>query len=74
MIVTGTHNPYLVAFSILVAVFASYTALDLGGHVAATRGLARHVAGGGRDHNGRRNMVNALRCHARLRHAHTDIL
>ena len=43
MIVTGTHNPYLVAFSILVAVFASYTALDLGGHVAATRGLARHM-------------------------------
>jgi len=43
MIVTGTHNPYLVAFSILVALFASYTALDLGGHVAATRGLARHM-------------------------------
>ena len=43
MIVTGTHNPYLVAFSILVAVFASYTALDLGGHVAATRGRARHM-------------------------------
>ncbi|MER9565136.1 MHYT domain-containing protein [Mesorhizobium sp. M0571] len=43
MIVTGTHNPYLVAFSILVAVFASYTALDLGGHVVATRGLARHL-------------------------------
>jgi NO-binding membrane sensor protein with MHYT domain len=43
MIVTGTHNPYLVAFSILVALFASYTALDLGGHVATTRGLARHL-------------------------------
>src|SRR5882724_11598822 len=43
MTVIGTHNPYLVAFSILVAVFASYTALDLGGHVAVTRGLARHL-------------------------------
>src|SRR6266702_6354851 len=43
MIVTGTHNPYLVALSILVAAFASYTALDLGGHVAAARGLARRV-------------------------------
>jgi NO-binding membrane sensor protein with MHYT domain len=43
MVVTGTHNPYLVAFSVLVAIFASYTALDLGGHVATTRGLARHV-------------------------------
>jgi hypothetical protein len=29
MVVTGTHEPYLVALSILVACFASYTALDL---------------------------------------------
>jgi len=43
MIVTGTHHPYLVALSILVACFASYTALDLGGQVAAARGLARRV-------------------------------
>src|SRR3979411_2120647 len=41
MVVTGTYNPYLVALSILVATFASYTALDLGGHVGAARGLAR---------------------------------
>ena len=41
MVVTGTYDPYLVALSILVACFASYTALDLGGRVAATRGLAR---------------------------------
>jgi len=25
MVVTGTHDPYLVALSILVAAFASYT-------------------------------------------------
>jgi NO-binding membrane sensor protein with MHYT domain len=43
MVVTGTHDLYLVALSILVASFASYTALDLGGHVAAARGLARRV-------------------------------
>jgi len=43
MVVTGTHDPYLVALSILVASFASYTALDLGGHVPAARGLARRV-------------------------------
>src|SRR5262244_1552211 len=43
MIVTGTHDPYLVALSILVACFASYTALDLGGRVGAARGYARHV-------------------------------
>src|SRR5467141_4490848 len=43
MVVTGTHDPYLVALSILVAAFASYTALDLGGHVAAARGLTRRV-------------------------------
>jgi NO-binding membrane sensor protein with MHYT domain len=43
MVVTGTHDPYLVALSILVASFASYTALDLGGHVAVARGPARRV-------------------------------
>jgi NO-binding membrane sensor protein with MHYT domain/nitrogen-specific signal transduction histidine kinase len=40
MVVTGTYNPHLVALSILVAAFASYTALDLGGRVAANRGVA----------------------------------
>jgi NO-binding membrane sensor protein with MHYT domain len=43
MVLMGTHDPYLVALSILVACFASYTALDLGGHVAAARGLARCI-------------------------------
>src|ERR1700688_3663396 len=43
MVVTGTYNPYLVALSILVAAFASYTALDLGGRVATTRGVAPRV-------------------------------
>src|SRR5712671_2230837 len=43
MVVTGTHDPYLVALSILVASFASYTALDLSGHVGAVRGFARRV-------------------------------
>jgi NO-binding membrane sensor protein with MHYT domain len=41
MFVTGTYNPYLVALSILVACLASYTALDLSGHVAPARGFAR---------------------------------
>src|ERR1700694_1870217 len=43
MVVTGTTNPYAFALSILVAPFASYTALDLGGRVAAARGVARRV-------------------------------
>jgi NO-binding membrane sensor protein with MHYT domain len=43
MVVTGTHDPYLVALSILVACLASYTALDLSGHVGPARGFARHV-------------------------------
>jgi NO-binding membrane sensor protein with MHYT domain len=43
MVVTGTFDPYLVALSLLVASFASYTALDLGGHVGAARGLARRI-------------------------------
>src|SRR6202171_1148260 len=43
MVVTGTYNPYLVALSILVACFASYTALDLSGHLVPTRGFARRA-------------------------------
>ena len=43
MVVTGTHDPYLVALSILVASIASYTALDLSGHVGLTRGFARRA-------------------------------
>src|SRR6476619_2894412 len=43
MVITGTYDPYLVALSILVACFASYTALDLGGRVEAARGPARRV-------------------------------
>jgi NO-binding membrane sensor protein with MHYT domain len=43
MVVTGTYDPHLVALSILVAAFASFTALDLGAHVGATRGVARRV-------------------------------
>jgi NO-binding membrane sensor protein with MHYT domain len=43
MVVTGTHEPYLVALSILVACFASYTALDLSGHVGTARGFARRA-------------------------------
>src|SRR6202040_3729927 len=43
MVVTGTHDPFLVALSILVASFASYTALDLSGHLGSARGFARRV-------------------------------
>jgi NO-binding membrane sensor protein with MHYT domain len=43
MAVTGTHEPYLVALSILVACFASYTALDLSGNVGTARGFARRA-------------------------------
>src|SRR6266851_9938409 len=43
MVVTGTYDPFLVALSILVACLASYTALDLSGHVGPARGFARRV-------------------------------
>src|ERR1700736_5347286 len=43
MVVTGTYDPYLVALSILIACFASYTALDLSAHVEHARGFARRV-------------------------------
>src|SRR5271156_5649715 len=75
MVVTGTYNPHLVALSILVAAFASYTALDLGGRVAATGGVApRMWLVAGRDCNGWRNMVDALHRNARLQYADTDVL
>lgn len=43
MLVAGTHDPYLVALSILVASFAAYTALDLAARAGAARGLARRL-------------------------------
>jgi NO-binding membrane sensor protein with MHYT domain len=43
MVLTGTYDPFLVALSILVAIFASYTALDLSGHVGPAHGFARRV-------------------------------
>ena len=74
MVVTGTYDPYLVALSILVACFASYTALDLGGRVEAARGLARHIWLVAAAVTMGRHMVDALRRHARLHHADTDVL
>src|SRR5882724_7912139 len=43
MVITGTHDSYLVVLSILVASFASYTALDLAARVRASRGPARRL-------------------------------
>jgi PAS domain S-box-containing protein len=43
MIITGTHDFSLVVLSILVACFASYTALDLAGRVRAATGLSRYA-------------------------------
>src|SRR5258707_14549602 len=43
MVVTGTYDAKLVALSILVACLASYTALDLSGHVGPARGFARRM-------------------------------
>ncbi len=40
---SGTYDLRLVALSYLVAVFASYTALDLAGRVTSSRGRARTV-------------------------------
>jgi PAS domain S-box-containing protein len=43
MAITGTHDPAIVVLSVLVASFASYTALDLGGRLEAAKGLAPRV-------------------------------
>jgi NO-binding membrane sensor protein with MHYT domain len=39
----GAHDRMLVAMSVLIAMFASYTALDLGSRVRAAKGAARRV-------------------------------
>jgi diguanylate cyclase (GGDEF)-like protein len=45
---SGTYNPWLVIASLLVAMFASYTALDMASRVSATRGsVARWWLTGG---------------------------
>jgi two-component system, sensor histidine kinase and response regulator len=45
---TGSYDPFLVALSVVIAVLASYTALDLAARVASTQGAARRLwlAGG----------------------------
>jgi NO-binding membrane sensor protein with MHYT domain len=43
MVVTATYDPYLVALSILVAGFASYAALDLGGRAAPAQGPTHRI-------------------------------
>lgn len=42
MVIAGTHDTTLVILSILVAIVASYTALDLAGRVRVTAGTARY--------------------------------
>jgi NO-binding membrane sensor protein with MHYT domain len=39
----GSYNPRLVALSVVIAVFASYAALDLAGRVTAARGRVRLI-------------------------------
>ncbi len=43
MIVNGVHDSTLVILSIVLAIFASFTALDLAGRVRVTRGAARYA-------------------------------
>src|SRR6202007_804994 len=43
MNLTGSYNHALVALSVLIAMFASYAALDLAGRVTAARGWTRTV-------------------------------
>lgn len=40
---TATYNPYLVIVSALVALLASYTALDVAGRVAAAPAIDRKM-------------------------------
>jgi NO-binding membrane sensor protein with MHYT domain len=40
---TGVYDPTLVALSVLIAVFASYTALDLATRIRASLGWSRFI-------------------------------
>ena len=67
MIMSGYYDPILVALSIAVAIFASFTALSLAGRLLAADNRARlWWSLGGVLSIGRRNLVNALRRHACL--------
>src|SRR3984885_8345024 len=46
-ILVGNYNYYLVVLSVLISLFAAYTALDLAGRVTAARGVARPAWLGG---------------------------
>jgi NO-binding membrane sensor protein with MHYT domain len=39
----GSYSQRLVALSVVIAIFASYAALDLAGRVTAARGLVRAI-------------------------------
>lgn len=41
MSITGTYDPFLVTLSIVIAIFASYMALDLAARIVASHGKAR---------------------------------
>src|ERR671916_518759 len=43
MAASGSHDPVLVALSILIATVASYTALDLAGRIQAAQAWAKHA-------------------------------
>ena len=69
----ATYNYWLVFVSLLVAILASYTALDLATRITASRGrAARSLARRRRVLDGRRHLVDALRRHARVPPAHPD--
>ena len=48
MLLTGSYDPLIVTLSIVIAIAASYAALDLAGRVTANRGgpFAAWLAGG----------------------------
>ena len=43
MTIVGTNDSILVVLSVLIAIFASYTALDLAGRIHASRGWIRRI-------------------------------
>ena len=72
----GTYNGWLVVLSVVVAILASYVALDLASRVTASqaRQVERYWLIGGATSMGERHLVDAFRRHAGVPFTDPDVV